>query len=285
MSDLIRHLDAEWSNWINHNIRSGCTPESLLSEMIQSQFDPLFACAAIYTRLSVNEAAQAEEDSSQVYVYEQPRFYHSGPVIAIDDRLIRVVCRVDQPVIRVLDNVLSAEECDQLIQISTNKLQRSKVIDTVTGEETVIKERTSYGAFFTVREDEFIAKLDERIAKLMNSPVEHGEGLQVLNYKVGGEYRTHVDYFSRAAEGEKHHLRGGQRVSTLVIYLNDVEEGGETTFPEIQLSVTPNKGSAVYFEYTNSLGQSDPMTLHAGAPVIRGEKWIATKWVRERNFE
>lgn len=76
-----------------------------------------------------------------------------------------------------------------------------------------------------------------------------------------------------------------RRVSTLVIYLNDVEGGGETMFPEVGLSVTPKKGSAVYFEYCNSLGQIDPLSLHCGVPVTAGEKWIATKWMRQGNYK
>ena len=68
------------------------------------------------------------------------------------------------------------------------------------------------------------------------------------------------------------------------MYLNDVAEGGETTFPSIHLTVSPKKGSAVYFEYCNSRGQVDPLSLHAGQPVLQGEKWIATKWMRERKY-
>lgn len=71
-------------------------------------------------------------------------------------------------------------------------------------------------------------------------------------------------------------INGGQRVSTLIMYLNDVVSGGETIFPKIGLSIVPKKGSAaaVYFEYSNSLGQVDPLTLHGGSPVVQGEKWM-----------
>jgi prolyl 4-hydroxylase len=73
-------------------------------------------------------------------------------------------------------------------------------------------------------------------------------------------------------------------MSTLIVYLNDVVEGGATAFPEIGLSVTPRRGHAVYFEYANSRQQLDGKSLHAGAPVIRGEKWAMTKWMRTRRF-
>jgi prolyl 4-hydroxylase len=73
-------------------------------------------------------------------------------------------------------------------------------------------------------------------------------------------------------------------VSTLIAYLNDVEQGGETVFPKLGLAVIPQRGNAVYFEYCNSRGQVDHATLHGGNPVISGEKWLATKWMRERRF-
>jgi prolyl 4-hydroxylase len=124
-----------------------------------------------------------------------------------------------------------------------------------------------------------------RIAEFMNWPQERGEGLQILHYHIGGEYKPHYDYFPPQDTGSDPHLAtGGQRQATLIIYLNDVEQGGETIFPDTSLSITPRRGSAVYFSYCNSAGQVDPATLHGGAPVLRGEKWIATKWVRERRY-
>jgi prolyl 4-hydroxylase len=70
----------------------------------------------------------------------------------------------------------------------------------------------------------------------------------------------------------------------MVIYLNDVEEGGETTFPSAGWTVAPQRGSAVYFEYCNALGHVDVLSVHAGSAVTRGEKWVLTKWMRERPF-
>lgn len=78
--------------------------------------------------------------------------------------------------------------------------------------------------------------------------------------------------------------RSGQRVSTLVVYLNDVDAGGEITFPEIGFAVSPRKGNAVYFEYCDGAGQLDGRTLHVGCPMQAGEKWVVTKWMRQRRF-
>jgi prolyl 4-hydroxylase len=119
----------------------------------------------------------------------------------------------------------------------------------------------------------------------MNWPVENGEGLQILHYGTTGEYRPHFDYFPPDQAGSAvHTAHGGQRVATLVIYLNDVADGGETIFPEAGMSVAANKGGAVYFRYLNGQRQLDPLTLHGGAPVLGGDKWIMTKWMRERAY-
>src|SRR5690606_540779 len=97
--------------------------------------------------------------------------------------------------------------------------------------------------------------------------------------------QPHFDYFHLDQPGEAALLTlGGQRVASLVIYLNDVEAGGETTFPRGGLSIAPRKGSAVYFAYTDAQSRTDALSFHAGAPVARGEKWIATRWMRERPY-
>ena len=142
--------------------------------------------------------------------------------------------------------------------------------------------RTSEGMAFKLSETEVIKTIEHRIYELSNLPIENGEGIQVLHYPIGTEFRPHYDYFPENHLGSKEFLeQGGQRVATLVMYLNDVDEGGETVFPELNLSVYPKKGSALYFSYANSLGQLDEKTLHGGAPVVKGEKWIATKWIRK----
>ncbi|MGP1664415.1 MAG: 2OG-Fe(II) oxygenase [Rhodanobacter sp.] len=280
----LTHLSADWRAWIVQNLGRGCSELSLVEAMVEKQFEPAFAQLAVRALRADSGATLEPLASADDYVYETSRLA-AGNVIHAADREVRVAMRVCEPVIAVLDNVLSAEECDELIRRSADKLQRSTTVDPTGGGYKVIAERSSEGTFFPVNADDFIARIDRRIAALMGCPVENGEGLQVLHYNAGGEYRPHYDYFSPDDAGcQAQMVVGGQRIATLVMYLNEVEQGGATSFPELGLEVLPKKGSAVYFEYSNSLGQVNPLTLHAGEPVEKGEKWIVTKWMRQRRY-
>lgn len=153
-----------------------------------------------------------------------------------------------------------------------------------TGGSEVNAARTSQGMFFSRGEGALVDAVEARIAALLNWPVDRGEGLQVLRYGVGAEYRPHFDYFDPAQPGSPAILkRGGQRVGTVLMYLNTPESGGATTFPDAGIEVHAQRGSAVFFSYE----QPSPLTrtLHGGAPVLAGEKWVATKWLRAGRFD
>jgi len=131
---------------------------------------------------------------------------------------------------------------------------------------------------------ELVARIEAEYARALGWPVENGEGIQVLHYVPGTEYKPHYDYFDPKEPGSATIVkRGGQRVGTLVMYLNTPEKGGGTTFPDVFLEVAPQRGNAVFFSYERP--HPSTQTLHGGAPVIAGEKWIATKWLREREFK
>jgi prolyl 4-hydroxylase len=204
---------------------------------------------------------------------EQTIFNHIGNKIKTDDRMINIIVRLEEPLIVVLGNVLSDEECDELIRLSKDRIQRSK-IGTVRGEDEL---RTSSSMFFQEGESELVSRVEKRVSQIMNIPVEHGEGLQILNYKIGQEYKAHYDFFTSTNK-----VMTNPRISTLVMYLNDVEEGGETYFPTLKLSVSPQKGMAVYFEYFYDDQAINELTLHGGGPIINGDKWAATQWMRRK---
>ena len=288
---MLVNFSPELSAWIQHNLDRGCTVEALVNSMLAQKFEPVVAHGLVEAILRARRAGIDPPVESVVldatpdeYRYETPRLA-PGAVIRTADRDIAVLLRQQQPILAVLDSVLSADECEQVIALARHRLRPSTVVDPRSGENKVATHRDSEGMFFAVQENEFIAKLDRRIAELMNCPIEHGEGLQVLRYGPGAKNTPHYDFLVPSNAANRDSItRSGQRISTLVIYLNDVASGGETIFPEIGLSVSPKKGNAVYFEYGNSLRQVDLKSAHAGAPVHTGEKWAVTKWMRDRPF-
>ncbi|MCQ6275948.1 2OG-Fe(II) oxygenase [Bacillus sp. V3B] len=206
-------------------------------------------------------------------VREVTIFSHNGNIIKTEDREIKIIARFEEPLVVVLGSVLDDEECEALIQLSKDLLQRSKIGST----KEVSDIRTSSGAFLTDVKSNILARVEKRVSAIMGIPIEHGEGLHILNYKPGQEYKEHLDYFAPTSKAAKNN-----RISTLVLYLNDVEEGGTTFFPKLNLTVCPQKGMAVYFEYFYNDPIFNELTLHAGTPVVKGEKWIATQWMRRQ---
>ena len=214
--------------------------------------------------------------TKDVHTKEATIFNHSGNKILIEDREIEIVARFDEPLVVVLGSLLDDEECDALIQLSKDRLERSKIGTT----REVSDIRTSSGAFLTDVKNEVVMRVENRIASMIGIPVEHGEGLHILQYKPGQEYKEHFDYFASTSKSASNN-----RIATVVMYLNDVEEGGQTYFPKLNLSVYPKKGMAVYFEYFYNDQALNELTLHGGAPVVQGEKWIATQWIRRKKYK
>jgi len=202
--------------------------------------------------------------------------------IDLGDSEVQVLLHKSQPELAVFANLLTAEECDEIVRMAEPRVERSTAVDPKTGERNIHASRTSTGMAFARNEHPLISRIEQRIERLFNHPNSHTEGLHILNYAPGAEYRPHYDYFNPADPGSKTHTAiGGNRIATLIIYLSDVEQGGSTIFPTQNLHVHPCRGHAVFFSYSDLT----PLSLHGGLPVIQGSKWIATKWFRQRAFE
>jgi prolyl 4-hydroxylase len=282
---MITSLTPDWRAWIQVNLQRNCSLDSMVDAMVAKDFDP--ECAAQFVATVSGEMKlparpiQPTERPSGSFQYEVSRFPNANQ-FCLGERVVTVRMRIHRPEILLLEGVLDFDECDELVRRAAARLNPSTTIDPATGQSKIIQNRSSFGTYFHLEEDEFIARLDQRLAHISNWPLDRAEGIQILNYRHGGEYKPHFDFFPPEQAGSSAHMaQGGQRIATIIMYLNNVEEGGETIFPEISLSIAPRKGDAVYFGYCNSLEQVDRLTLHGGAPVVKGEKWIATKWIRQ----
>lgn len=275
----------EVRRWIVVQAQSGHAAQAMLQAMKADGWDEKAAVDVIDATLSAYLAEHARQHGlPPPTIVPEPDLRESPTTLVAGDREVNVMMVMRHPMIVVFGGLLTSDECDELVTLATPRLKRSTVVDDGTGTGEISTVRTSQGMFFQRTENPLCARIERRIAALLNWPVENGEGLQVLRYGPGTEYRPHHDYFDPTKPGTPTHLkRGGQRVGTLLMYLNTPSKGGGTTFPHARMEVAPIKGHAVFFSYERP--HPVTRTLHGAAPVIEGEKWVATKWLRERPFK
>lgn len=290
------------TQWLVQQLRAGQPTHALLQSMCDRGWKRDLAMGLIAEAMgerSVATEASPAPAATSAQVSEQPAAQPATtserrlPAPALDDgamsidagdRKVSVLVSLPDPQIVMFADFLSKNECDRLVETARPRMQRSLTTDMKTGHNKLDAVRTSRGMFFQRDENPLVRSIEARIAQLLSWPVENGEHLQVLHYRPGDRYEPHYDYFDPAAEGSAAVLaRGGQRVATLLIYLREPERGGETTFPDLGLRFAAKRGCALFFSYDRP--HPSTKTLHGGAPVIAGEKWVATKWLREGVFE
>ena len=280
-----QNITPELRQWIVDQAKAGRSPDDVLKSMIDSGWTEDVAIDALENTLQGFLKDHAKANGLPVPVpVPEPDLLDAPGSIVVDGHEVKIVMAMRNPRVVVFGGLMTEAECDELVAQARQRLARSETVVTTTGASEVNVARTSEGMFFGRAENPICARVEERIAKLLNWPLDNGEGLQILRYQPGAEYKPHYDYFDPAQPGTPTILkRGGQRVGTLVVYLNSPTRGGATTFPDVHLEVSPVKGNAVFFSYD----RPHPMTrtLHGGAPVLEGEKWVATKWMREGKFE
>jgi len=276
-------LDPQWHSWIADRLARGHAPGQLVAELERDGIPAGIASEAVRTALTGRPPTRAAAPA----VAPRPAppafdcwpsaypFHHRSEAV-FEGQRVRQLMRLAQPSVALLEGVLSPAECEALIEAARPQLERAEIVDPVTGVCRPDPARASDGAPLDLAALAHLASIGPRLAWLMGSQPSHAETLQVLRYGVGGEYQPHVDTFNVPSAA------GGQRVATLVIYLRDVDRGGTTAFPELGLQVAPSCGMGIYFAYGDAQGRTDPRLLHAGMPLLGGEKWVATQWVRDR---
>lgn len=172
--------------------------------------------------------------------------------------------------------LFSPAECDFLSERARPYLSPSVIIDPHSGRHVRNPIRTSDGmAFAFMNENPAVHALNRRIAAITGTDAAQGEPLQILRYVPGQEYKPHFD----AVAGD-----ANQRILTVLVYLNDGYEGGETLFVKTGLRFRGRKGDALVFRNALPDGRADLLSQHAGLPVASGEKLIGTRWIRQRPF-
>jgi prolyl 4-hydroxylase len=272
-------ISPELREWILATTRAGHSVQDVLRLMKENGYHPRESRSIVSEVLRIPVAALNATTARTTPTGVRTR-HPEPPHMLVNGHAVGVSMRMEKPALRVLEGILTDDECAELIQLARPRLQRALVVDTQ-GNYQADQRRTSAGMFFQLHELPLIRVIEQRLADLLEVPVNHGEALQVLHYLPGQEYEPHFDWFDASLPSYEPCTRvGGQRIASVVMYLNTPEAGGGTDFPEVGLTVTARRGSAVYFAYDSH----DMSSLHAGLPVQRGEKWIATKWLRERPY-
>ena len=298
MNSPYQPVTEELRRWIVAQAQAGCRPDDVLAAMLASGWNEAVAAAAMEKALLDHLSTQGKPLPATAAPPPPPPPPPSAPpVLALPGLALQggaarllaaghevdVLTTLQLPRVVVFGRLLSDDECTGLMALAAPRLARSETVDNATGGTEVNAARTSDGMFFARGEAPLITRIEQRIAALLHWPVDHGEGLQILRYRPGAEYRPHHDYFDPVHPGTERILqRGGQRVASLVMYLNTPDGGGATTFPDVGLEVWPVRGNAVFFSYDKP--HPSTRTLHGGAPVTAGEKWVATKWLRQGVF-
>lgn len=189
------------------------------------------------------------------------------------------------PRIFTVQGLLPRRACDWLIEQARTRLQMAPVNDPATGAQVQHAGRTNSVAGSHILEPDVVMQLCcLRIAGAIQTPMAQQEPTNILHYAPGQHYGPHYDFVRSEEEGAfEAELRNvGQRVATVLVYLNEGYEGGETHFPLLNWSFKGKPGDALIFWNVSAAGERERNSLHAGLPVTSGEKWLLSKWVRER---
>ncbi|GAX73127.1 hypothetical protein CEUSTIGMA_g580.t1 [Chlamydomonas eustigma] len=206
----------------------------------------------------------------------------------------------EAPKVYYFHNFLTDTERQHMIKLAVPYMKRSTVVGGEKGAGVIDDIRTSYGMFIRRLQDPVLEGIEKRISLWTHLPLSHQEDIQVLRYQEGQTYGAHYD-----SSYDKDEFGPKYRLATLLIYLSDVEEGGETAFPKDSIytdpsipvrgapwsdcakghvAVKPKKNDAVLFYSYFPNGTMDPASMHTGCPVIKGIKWAAPIWIHVDQF-
>ena len=179
-----------------------------------------------------------------------------------------------------LDNFLSDDECNHLME-TIDKIQRPSTVADPKDSNVINRHRTSQTADLHTTTDPIITKVNYKLAELLDLDSNLGEAIQGQKYLPGQYYKAHTDFFRYHTKEYKVYTEWmGQRTWTTMIYLNDVEEGGETYFKYLYLKVKPKRGTVVFWNNLFQNGRPNQKTLHEALPPTTETKYVITKWWR-----
>jgi len=264
----------DWTDWLNTNLANKQNKDGLFKILLdegfsfetiaqQMQYTPNVPVAELVNPF--NTTKQLSDDVKEVNTAEESKLFIPN-AMRLQSNLLELY---------KADNFLAPVECDYIVNLIKSKLRPSEL----TTAEADTSFRTSRTCDLGVIDDPFMRDIDDRLCRVMGIDHSYSEVLQGQYYEVGQQFKPHTDYFE-SHEMAKFGAKMGQRTYTLMIYLNDVEQGGETNFDVVNESIQATSGTAVIWNnlYPNKV--PNPASQHCGMPVIKGYKAVITKWFR-----
>jgi prolyl 4-hydroxylase len=197
--------------------------------------------------------------------------------LQVNPKAFRIPCNnlLDIYIVR---DFLDARDCAELIALIDADNEPSKLLS-YNGDQEF---RTSHSCNVDPA-DPTVCRVEGKLASLLGIDPKHGETIQGQRYQVGQQFKPHYDFFHKGEVYWDEMMRtGGQRTWTAMVFLNDVEGGGETNFTHAAAKVTPRRGNLLCWNNMNGIGEPNTYAMHQGMPVLAGTKYIITKWFRER---
>lgn len=270
--NLIASIPDTWRDWLILNRDRGCDREGLIERAMAQGYER----AAIELVLASPQPVSAPDGSHPVQLASVPwlQWFEAPLTQAVHQPR---AWRLDTPLAQVYEipNLLSPQECRDVIEAINGALQPSTV---TRGSKDY---RTSRTCHLRQTHADLSAQLDLRFAELLGVDPRLSEPIQGQRYDPGEYFKEHTDWFAPGTKEFKEHTdSGGQRTWTVMIYLNVVEQGGETCFKRLGRCFTPVPGLGLAWNNLQADGTPNPFTLHEALPVEAGHKWVITKWFR-----
>jgi prolyl 4-hydroxylase len=273
---LIKTFNNPWQQWFDHHAESKSDKELLFVVLLNNFFDWEFIQEKLDYTPKNEKTLNRKELQKRLLTEDWSGLLPIYPILADNPYVQRYDTGLAE--IYELDKAITDDECDVFKELVLKYATKSLVTDPYASKSI----RTSRTATLVSDFHPIIDALNLRLYQLFRAPEKLSEDLQGSFYDVGQEFKPHFDFFDFNLEYNKPYIKDGQRLWTVIVYLDEPKSGGCTTFPKLDISIKPKKGNALIWRNCYPNKAPNPFTLHASTPIIEGEKTILTKWLKEQ---
>ncbi|WDT86789.1 prolyl hydroxylase family protein [Alteromonas sp. 009811495] len=263
-------MSAQWKQWVLKCLLGGTPVQHIINTLSENGFSSDTIRKVLGSNLNSTHKFDVDTD-----------FYQRLAASAVTRNVnARALVSPSELQLYSIENFLSANECDAIVNLSKDRLAPSKLA----GASSADNIRTSSTCELAFIDNELVTEIDARIVSTLQLGVGEREVIQAQHYNEGEYYKPHYDFFPPGtSQYIEHCATRGQRSWTCMVYLNDDCSGGHTRFTKLNIAVQPRKGMALF--WNNLLANGDPNTnsIHFAEPVLNGHKTVITKWFRTKN--